>query len=252
MTPPEGQRPDLDITEALDVRGNLVCLVGAGGKKTTLYHLANQLSRAVVTATVRIPIFDRQVAEVVVAEDPVGALQNRTTWPVGLVPAQEGNDRYRGYDPEVVDDVAATGIPESVLVKADGARTRWFKAPNESEPRIPESTDVVVPVASAKVVGKPLTEEFVHRVEMVADLTGLEPGDTIEPRHVAMVLASPAGGQKHVPGGAVTIPLINMADDAALAAVGREIAARIHRRAAVPRVVVAQMTADDPVVDIVT
>lgn len=252
MTHPESQRPDLDITEALDVHGHLVCVVGAGGKKTTLYHLANRLSRAVVTATVRIPIFDRQVAEVVVAEDPVGALQNRTTWPVGLVPEQEGDDRYRGYDPEVVDDVAAAGIAESVLVKADGARTRWFKAPNASEPRIPESTDVVVPVASAKVVGKPLTDEYVHRVETVADLTGLEPGDTIEPRHVAMVLASPAGGQKHVPGGATTIPLINMADDAALASVGREIAARIHRRAAVPRVVVAKMTDDEPVVDIVT
>lgn len=251
MTGPETQTAQLDLTEALEVTGNLVCMVGAGGKKTTIYHLANRLSRAVVTSTVRIPIFDRQVAEVVVAEDPVGALQNRTRWPVGVVPEQE-DDRYLGYDTETVDDLATSGIPESVLVKADGARTRWFKAPNASEPRIPESTDVVVPIASAKVVGKPLTDEYVHRVDLVSDLTGLDRGDVIEPKHVAMVLASPAGGQKHVPSGADTIPLINMADDAALAAVAREIGARIHRRAAVPRVVIAQMTDDDPVVDIVT
>lgn len=252
MTAPDTQTPQLDITEALEVTGNLVCMVGAGGKKTTIYHLANRLSRAVVTSTVRIPIFDRQVAEVIVTEDPVPVLEGGTEWPVGLVPEQEGDDRYRGYDPETVAEIAATGIPESVLVKADGARTRWLKAPNASEPRVPESTDVVVPVASAKVVGKPLTDEYVHRVEMVSDLTGLARGDVIEPKHVAMVLASPAGGQKHVPSGADTIPLINMADDAALAAVGREIAARIHRRAAVPRVVIARMTDDDPVVDIVT
>lgn len=251
MTAPDTQSPTPDITEALEVTGNLVCMVGAGGKKTTIYHLANRLSRAVVTSTVRIPIYDRQVADVIVTDDPVTALDERTAWPVGLSPERE-DDRYLGYDLETVDRIAATGIAESVLVKADGARTRWFKAPNESEPRIPASTDIVVPIASAKVVGKPLTDEYVHRVDLVSDLTGLDQGDDIEPKHVAMVLASPAGGQKHVPSGADTIPLINMADDAALAAVAREIAARIHRRAAVPRVVVAQMTADDPVVDIVT
>lgn len=242
----------MDIVEALEARGNLVCMVGAGGKKTTIYHLANRLSRAVVTATVRIPIFDRQVAEVVVTEDPAAALDGRTAWPVGLVPEQEGNDRYMGYKPSTVDDLAAAHDAESILVKADGARTRWFKAPNESEPRIPDSADVVVPIASAKVVGKTLSEDHVHRVQQVADITGLDPGDVIEPKHVAMVLASPAGGQKNVPSGAHTIPLINMADDPALAAVGSEIAARIHRRAAVPRVVVAQMTAEEPVIAIVT
>lgn len=241
----------MDIVEALDATGNLVCVVGAGGKKTTLYHLANRLEHAAITATVRIPIFDRQVTGVVVTADPVAALEDQVAWPVGVVPEQEGDDRYLGYDPETVDDLATNGRAETVLVKADGARTRWFKGPNESEPRIPDTTDVVVPIASAKVVGKPLTEEHVHRVELVADLTGLDPGDVIEAKHVAMVLASPAGGQKGVPRGARTIPLINMADDDGLAGIGREIAARILRRANVPRVVIAQMNTSDPVVEIV-
>ena len=45
-----------------------VAVVGAGGKKTTLYLLGSLLDRAVVTATVRIPIFDDQVARVVVTD----------------------------------------------------------------------------------------------------------------------------------------------------------------------------------------
>lgn len=242
----------MDIVEALGVEGNLVCVVGAGGKKTTLYTLANRLDRAVVTATVRIPIFDRQVTDVFVTDDPASTLAGRTEWPVGVVPAREGDDRYRGYDPDAVDEFwRSGGGADTVLVKADGARTRWLKAPNDREPQLPRATDVVIPIASAKVVGKPLTEEYVHRVDRVAALTGLDPGDTIEADHVAGVLASDRSGLKDVPDGARVVPLVNMADDEALAAVGREIAEGVLRRADVRRVVVAQMNASGPLVEIV-
>jgi hypothetical protein len=57
------------LPEALAAESGLTCVVGAGGKKTTLYTLADRLDRAVVTATVRIPIFDAEVAD-----DPVVAV----------------------------------------------------------------------------------------------------------------------------------------------------------------------------------
>jgi len=95
-------------------RPGTTCLVGAGGKKTTLYALADRLDRAVLTATVRIPIFDREVAAVRVTEAPVAALDEITagegdeptgdaesrggaeSFPLGLVPERERDDRYRG------------------------------------------------------------------------------------------------------------------------------------------------------------
>lgn len=239
----------MDIVTALSADQGLVCVVGAGGKKTTLYSLASQLERAVVTATVRIPIFDGQVADVIVTEDPERALSDHTAWPVGVVPEREDN-RYLGYDPAVVDDLhAGTDVP--ILVKADGARTRLFKAPNDGEPRVPSTTDVVIPIASAHVVGEPLTEDAVHRVERVAAITGLPPGDPVTAEAVGRVIASPHGGHKDVPDGATVIPLINMVDDAALADVGRDIADAIHRRADVPHVVLAAMREPDPLVEIV-
>jgi len=61
-----------DVVDALDAAAGTTCLVGAGGKKTTLYALADRLDRAVLTATVRIPIFDREVAAVRVTEGPRG------------------------------------------------------------------------------------------------------------------------------------------------------------------------------------
>jgi len=240
----------MDLIEALSADSPLVCVVGAGGKKTTLYALANRLDRAVVTATVRIPIFDDEVAAVRVTRDPVGALRDASDWPLGLVPEQERDDRYLGYDRETVSAIRATPGHGPVLVKADGARTRLLKAPDEREPQIPATADTVIPVASARVVGEPLSETHVHRPERVAELTGLDPGDTVGPEDVGAVLASRLGGRKGAPPSATVVPLINMVDDDDLAATGRAIADAIHERADVPRVVLARML-DAAVVDVV-
>jgi probable selenium-dependent hydroxylase accessory protein YqeC len=240
----------MNLIEALSADVPLVCVVGAGGKKTTLYALANRLDRAVVTATVRIPIFDDHVADVRVTRDPVGALRDNDDWPLGLVPERERDDRYLGYDRETVTAIRATSGHGPVLTKADGARTRLLKAPDEREPQIPATADTVVPVASARVVGEPLTDEHVHRPERVADLTDLAVGDTIRAEDVGAVLASRQGGRKRVPPSATVVPLVNMVDDDELAATGRRIAEAIHDRADVPRVVLARMM-ESTVVDVV-
>ena len=242
----------MGLADALDARSGTLCVVGAGGKKTTLYALANQLVRAVVTATVRIPIFDNEVGEVVVTDDPAAAVRSADddAWPLGLVPGRDRSNRYRGYDRETVDALGdATDAP--VLVKADGARTRDFKAPNDEEPRIPGSADVVLPIASAHAVGESLDEETVHRPERVASLTGLSLGDEIRAEDVAAVLASPEGGLKGVPPTATPIPVVNMVDDESDERVGREVAELVHARADVPRVVLTRMVADDPLVAVV-
>jgi len=242
----------MNLVEALNAKGNVTCVVGAGGKKSTLYALANRLERAVVTASVRIPPFEDQVAELRVTENPWEAIAGDTVWPIGLVRAQERSDRYHGYETQTIDEfVADLEADISVLVKADGARTRWFKAPAENEPQLPAATDVVVQIASARIVGERLDDEHVHRPERVAALTGLEFGDRISTSDVARVLASPRGGYKDIPERATVVPLINMVDDSNLEETAREIAAEIHDRRDVPRVVLTRMIDERPVVDVV-
>lgn len=252
----------MDIGKALHSQSGVVCTVGAGGKKTTLYTLAERMAngasegRPVVTATVRIPIFDPHVERVIVTSDPASAV-NRTTGaadagPLGVIPERERTDRYRGYDSDVVDELADTRGADPVLVKADGARTRLFKAPSDREPQIPESADTVIPIASARAVGKPLSAEHVHRPERIAAITGRRIGETVRAEDVARVLADERGGLKGVPEGATVVPLVNMVDDESLRATGEEIADGILERTdSVSRVVLAQMTADDPIVSVV-
>ncbi|WP_306053150.1 selenium cofactor biosynthesis protein YqeC [Natronococcus wangiae] len=242
----------MDLVEALNADGALTCVVGAGGKKSTLYALADRLERAIVTATVRIPPFGERVAEVAVTDRPLEAIESAEAWPIGVVAGREGSDRYLGYDPETVDDFARDLEADvSVVVKADGARTRWFKAPADDEPQLPATADVVVPIASAKVVGRRLDEEHVHRPERVAATTDLEPGDRISAADVATVLTSDRGGWKDVPDNAAVVPLLNMVDSPELEETAREIARAVRDRRDVSRVVLTRLIDDDPVVGVV-
>ncbi|WP_418281590.1 selenium cofactor biosynthesis protein YqeC [Halorubrum sp. DTA98] len=224
----------MDLVEAFRAEDASVAVVGAGGKKTTMYALAERTERAVVTATVRIPIFDDEVARVETTADPVTTVRDAAddAFPLGVVPEREREDRYRGYDVEVVDDlIDAHDGP--VLIKADGARLREFKAPNGTEPRIPDGVDVVVPVVSAGVVGEPLTDELVHRPERVvrtAREAGVDAaiGQPISPETVGAVIASPDGGLKDVPAGATAIPLVNKVDDDERERAARDVAEAIR------------------------
>jgi probable selenium-dependent hydroxylase accessory protein YqeC len=234
----------MNLEDAVGADG-VVCAVGAGGKKSLLYALADRLPNSAVTATVRIPIFDEEVSEVVVTDDPAAAAESAAR-PLGVVPEREREDRYRGYEVGAIADLAATDL-EAVLVKADGARTRRLKAPGDHEPQLPECADVVVPIASVRAVGEPLTDAVAHRPERVAALTDRELGDEIRPEDVARVLSHPDGGLKGVPDGARVVPLVNMADDASLVQTATDIAEGIHDRSDVSRVVVTSLKDADPV-----
>ena len=251
----------MDIETALAPAGMslsdaTVAVVGAGGKKTTLYTLASRLSNAVVTASVRIPIFDPHVSVVSVTQDPVARLETASAeeFPLGLVPEREREDRYLGYESAVVTDLGSTH-DGPVLVKADGARSREFKAPDDREPQIPAASDVVIPIASVDVVGEPLTEATVHRPERVVAVAreaGLDVtvGTTVTPELVGTVLASDTGGMKDIPADATPVPLVNKVDTDAALSVARGIANTVHDCAAVDNVVLASMR-DGTVRDVV-
>lgn len=109
-----------------------------------------------------------------------------TDWGGGHVALERPSDRsafddphQRIFRPHLCDDDA--GYIRSLVDRPDYARMRLFKAPNDREPQLPTQADTVVPIASAHVVGKPLTDDHVHRVDRVARLTGRDPGATLRP-----------------------------------------------------------------------
>ena len=242
----------MEYATELGLDEGLTAVVGAGGKKSTMYAVAPTLDRAVVTTAVRIPPFEDQVAEFYETREPLSALESVAKWPVGLSPAYEEN-RYLGYDFETLGAIAESPIPQAVLVKADGARNRELKVPGEDEPKVPPAADRVLGLASAQVVGKPLTEEYVHRVGRVSDLTGIDRGAELTVEAVATILSSPEGTEQGVPETAAFVPVLNKVDTPALRETAREIADRVLERGRADRVALTQLRGrEEPLVELRT
>lgn len=212
-------------------RREFVAFVGAGGKKTAMGRLALEgsargLDVGYTTTTAMPPppelplVVDSDLIRPVEFADHDPPLAFAAGW----VSDPERVDRkVRGFDPAVLDSVFEDGVFDWLLVKADGARMREFKAPGPDEPVVPATTTHVVPVASVRAVGEPLTERTVHRPERVAAITDLDLGETVTPETVGSVLASPEGGLKNVPPGATVTPVVNKADTAGLRDVARAV-----------------------------
>ncbi|MDZ7700633.1 MAG: selenium cofactor biosynthesis protein YqeC [Halobacteriales archaeon] len=242
---------DLAGALGLDDRA-LVAFVGAGGKKTAMARLVVEATErglaAGYTTTTHVPppelplaLSEPETLEAALEahEPPVAFARSEVESP------ERAARKLRGFEPAVVDWLHRTRRFDWLLVKADGARRRPFKAPGPDEPALPEETTDLVAVAGVGVVGEPLTAEHVHRPERVAAVAGLDLGDPIDAEAVGRVLASADGGLKAVPPGAAVTFLLNQADTDALAETAHEVLEHALARADRPaRGVVSSFEAD--------
>ena len=249
------------LLDALEARRGLICVVGAGGKKTTLHrlaeaHLAAGTARIGLTCTVTMAPSPKWLGEPVIAEgaDLRGALDRLGRDRRLVVYAQPSPKpgRIGGVPPEELGRLHDEHGFEVTLIKADGARMRWIKAPGTGEPVLPPGVATVLPLVSARVFGQPLNEVVAHRLERVAAVTGARPGEPVTLEHVARLLSSEHGALQGV-GAATVVPIINMVDDQATREVARA-AARLALASSsrLTQIVLASMIAPDPVIEVIT
>ena len=208
----------MNLLKALRVLSSpTVAFIGAGGKTTALFQLAHQLdSPVIVTATThlgawQIPLADKHI----IAKKPasIEAIERNLQGTI-LVTGEVRDDRTQPINDDVLYWLRAFCERHSLplLIEADGSRQKPFKAPAEHEPVIPEFVELVVQVAGITGLGKPLGEEFVHRPEIFAHLSGLELGEAVTPEALVHVLTHPNGGLKNIPQKTRHVVLLNQAD----------------------------------------
>jgi molybdenum cofactor cytidylyltransferase len=250
---------DATLAAALGIAGgDVVALVGGGGKTTTMFRLALEIvergERVVTTSTTH--IFAEQIklapAHVRAADatpSSVGAALDAHGHVLVIGDADPATGRAAGVSADVFTNLREWFPRACVLNEADGSRGRPFKAPAPHEPATPPETTLVVPVVGADVFGAPLDADHVHRPERVAALTGAASGAPVTPELVARVLAHPQGGRKNVPPAARVVVLINKLDAIADPTPAREAARRLLREPAIESVVLAAADADRPVLE---
>lgn len=250
----------MTLAEALRMSADeSVALVGGGGKTTAMFRLAREVvdrgGRAITTTTTR--IFGAQIALAPAHVPAADATQERLAAALAvhrhvlvIGPTEAGSGKAEGVSLDLFRRLRGWFPDVCMLNEADGSRMRPFKAPADYEPVIPTDTTLVVPVVGADVFGAPLDAEHVHRPELVSALGGAPPGAPITPAIVARVLAHPDGGRKGVPPGARVVVLINKVETLPDRAPARETAACLLREPAIHSVVLANLRADEPVLEV--
>lgn len=207
---------DARLLAALGAGSGIVSIVGAGGKKTTLYRLlAAHPGRAAVSASTFTYRFPKSLpaethvapAEVLRREVPASSARK-----LAYACPSEKRGRLAGLDSATLQDIHRRGGFDLTLLKSDGARARWIKAPAAHEPLIPDCADAVILVLSIAAHGNPLDARIAHRPEQVGAITGLAPGETVRAQDLAMLFCHPQGLLKGV-GTRPVVPLLHMVDD---------------------------------------
>ncbi|MGM0471113.1 MAG: selenium cofactor biosynthesis protein YqeC, partial [Bacillota bacterium] len=138
-----------------------------------------------------------------------------------------------------------------IIVEADGAACRDFKIPNYEEPLLPAGTDLLVPLVGSRIVGRELTAQYLHRVELLNKITAeFKIGDQITPQLIVDILCSSVGynllaelEQREV------IPIINQVENEERYQFGVEVANRLIERG-VNKVLLTKVEHDQPIVEV--
>lgn len=173
--------------------GNTVAVIGSGGKTSLIWRLAagppalNSMRRVLVTPTTKMYVPKEKLYDSYcngVPPEPLpgitlAGLFNEASGKLESLPLDELERICPGYD--------------LVLMEADGARGLPLKAWADNEPVIPPFTAITVGVLPLWPLGKPVSEETIHRLQLFLALTGAVRGEPLKQDHLLTLIAGRSG-----------------------------------------------------------
>ena len=164
----------------------IISFVGAGGKTTSIHHLAEELAsigkRVIITTTTHMFLPKRYG---VLEEDKDRVLKMLESHHIAVV----GTPFENGKITKVTNSFYQwmKKVTDYILVEADGSKRLPIKVPSMNEPVLPLDTDMVVIVAGITCLSKTLIDSC-HRPELAADILNCELTHKIEPSDVAKLV----------------------------------------------------------------
>ncbi len=158
------------LTEALQIppSARCICAVGAGGKTSLLYELAEEYrqegKRVLLTTTTKMYLPEKDGVLDGTAKEIKEKLERDGFAVAGSVFSEE----KMGSLPKAVFDEVFS-FADVVLVEADGSKRMPLKMPRQDEPVLPEECDFLVTVAGLSALEQPW-EQACHRFALVSSM----------------------------------------------------------------------------------
>ena len=221
----------LSLAQALRLNSSpCIAFIGSGGKTTAMFQAARTLSGAervgpvIVTATSHLGAWQTTLADrhIITASPALEELEHGLKGVVLITGEIDGtrtkpiNDQLLSWLRQFCGDHS---IP--LLIEADGSREKPLKAWADHEPPIPAFVELVVQVIGLGGLGKPLSDEYVHRPEFFSRMSGLQSGEKVTTEALIRMLTHPENATKNIPDNAKRVMLLNQADTPELQSVAQ-------------------------------
>ncbi len=186
-----------------------IFLIGGGGKTTLMFTLARLLCRksktVITTTSTKILRPAPHDSPAVVVDENISRLISRLhdrlrdnpRVTAACASLNEGN-KLTGFSADELDQLHDAQVADYLLVEADGAAGRSLKAHNEHEPVVSRRADLVIAVVGIDCLGKPLSDEHVHRARRFGELLDRESDARITVDDVVGIFFHPRGYLKDV------------------------------------------------------
>lgn len=221
---PEGWGEKKSLTHALGIEGQipkLISFVGAGGKTTTMYQLADELAeqglKVLVTTTTHIRRPEHGLTALVEDIREIHEIKwDGNILTAGKLPGdrEDGQTQDKLEMPAGLDDAAVVAslydAVDVILIEADGAKGYPLKVPADYEPVLLPQTELVIACAGLDAVGQSFGSSC-FRMEQEGSWLRRSAGDMVEPDDVALILMDERGSRRYVSGRPYKI-VLNKAD----------------------------------------
>lgn len=195
----------MKLIDALKLDRNIkhiISIVGAGGKTTTMFTLAEELKvlgkRVLITTTTAFFIPDSDTYDRLFVESDIDKLlihqetqKNGSITVIGRCEWQ--GEKLKGIQPEWIEALSHTNQYDVILVEADGAKRKPIKAPNRYEPVIPTQSTMVIGCVGFDSIGKKINEQWVHRAEIFSTVVGQKLEEVISYETINRLVLSKEG-----------------------------------------------------------
>jgi probable selenium-dependent hydroxylase accessory protein YqeC len=252
------------LTGALGIKTReVISLVGAGGKTTLMFRLAQELTvsgKKVVTTTTT-KILEPAPGEtgslfIDPDEEKIRDFVRRQLdqyHHITVALERLGSGKLKGISPNLVNGLLRLGGMDAIIIEADGAAGRPVKAPRENEPVIPTTTTLVVAILGVDGMGKELNDENVFQPEGVSKITGIPVGERLTDEAMAVLMTHSEGIFKGAPPSSRVVAFLNKADIPDGVARAKRIARKIlnKKNRQIDRIVLGQLRNEPPVAEVI-
>lgn len=187
------------LYESLGIRVNeksIISFVGGGGKTTSIYTLANELScigkKVLVTTTTHMHMPKDYINFKGSMDEIKERFKTTNLITVGI------KDRDKKIS-SIGEEIAVTLIEycDFLLIEADGSKMLPLKAPANHEPVILKNTTMIIGIAGIDSLSKSI-KDICHRPEYVCKILGKNYEDKINEEDIAILLSSKNGQKKYI------------------------------------------------------